>query len=99
MNEKIKKHVMAYNQKEDFGVTDEDIMRTIEEAKEIWSGKEHRHWIEYDAVVEIDGMFIQFVAAKGAGDQGVYDAGWEFDSSTIHEVKPKKIETITYVSV
>lgn len=105
MNDKIRNHVTEYCKANNWThwTHDDDngLIETIREAKEVWSGNEdeHRHWIEYDKVVEIDGMFIQFVDAKGAGDQGVYDAGWEFDSSTIHEVRPKKVETTIYEAV
>ena len=101
MNDKIKNHVTSYCQKKGWTTSEADLIETIREAKEVWTGNddEHRHWIEYDAVVEIDGMFIQFISAKGAGDMGVYDAGWEFNESSIIEVEPKEIKIVTYVPV
>jgi hypothetical protein len=101
MNDKIKNHVKKYCESKGYGTTDEDIIEAIVEGKEVWSGNEdeHRHWIEYDKVIEIDGMFIQFVDAKGAGDIGVCDAGWEFDEDTIIEVQPKEVKTTIYEPV
>ena len=99
MNEAIKNHIAKYNQLNKWPIDEESLIETITEANEIWScnEEEYRHWIVYDAVVEIDGMFIMFGSAKGAGDQGISDAGWEFDPSTICEVMPKTIETTIYV--
>ena len=100
MNEKIKMHLIKYCEEKGWTHDDDkDLIETLLEANEIWSGndEEHRHWIEYDAVVEINGMFIQFGNAKGAGDQGPIDAGWEFDPNTICEVEEKKKTVTTYV--
>lgn len=99
MNEKIRKHLINYCKSKGWPYSDDaDLIEAMKEGKEVWSGNEdeHRHWIEYDVVVEIDGMFIQYGSAKGAGDQGVSDAGWEFDETTICEVLPKEIATIIY---
>ena len=101
MNEKIRNHVKQYCESKGWETTDDDILEAILEADEVWSGDEdeHRHWIEYTKVVEIDGMFIQFTDAKGAGDQGVHDAGWEFDENSICEVRPKEVKTTIYEPV
>ena len=101
MNEKIRDHVIAYCESKGWTNDNEGVIEVITEAKEVWSGdeEEHRHWIEYTKVVEINGMFIQFTDAKGAGDQGIYDAGWEFDPDSICEVKPKEIKTTIYEPV
>ena len=100
MNEVIKNHITKYNLLNNWPIDEDSLIETIRDADEIWSGNEseHRHWITYTAVVEIDGMFIMFVSAKGAGDQGVSDAGWEFDPTTIREAVPKTISTTIYVS-
>ncbi len=98
MNQRIKNHLKKYCESNGWGTSDKDIIETLMEAKRVWEGNEdeHRHWIEYEAVVQIDGMFILYIDAKGAGDQGVYDAGWEFDETTICEVRPKEIKTTIY---
>ncbi len=98
MNEKIKSHLTKYCESKGWPTSNNDLIEAMKDGKEVWSGNEdeHRHWIEYDVVVEIDGMFIQFTSAKGAGDIGAYDAGWEFDENTICEVRPKEIKTTIY---
>ena len=101
MNEKVRNHVIGYAKKNGWETDDDSLIEIIREGKEVWEGDEdeRRHWIEYTRVVEVDGMFISFASAKGAGDIGVYDAGWEFDPATITEVVPQKIETTVYVAV
>jgi len=77
MNEKIKKHVGDYCQSQGWQTSDADILEAILEAEKVWSGNEEecRHWIDYDKVVKINGMYIMFGWAKGAGDQGPRDVG------------------------
>ncbi len=99
MNDKIRNHLINYCKSKGWPhARDDELIEAIREGEEVWSGDEdeHRHWIEYTVVVEINGMFIQFGSAKGAGDQGIYDAGWEFDENTICEVQPQKITTTIY---
>ena len=100
MKEEIRKFLEGIAEKEGFS-TDEDILiELLTEGKEVWSGneEEHRHWIDYKKVVEIEGRFFLFGWAKG-GD--IFDKGWEFDPSTVIEVKPEtKTVTITeYVPI
>ncbi len=101
MNDKIRDHMIAFCEAKGWANDNEGVVETIQEGKEVWSGNEveHRHWIEFDKVVEINGMYIQFTWAKGAGDQGLYDAGWEFDADSIFEVQPKEVKTIIYEAV
>jgi hypothetical protein len=96
MDENIKEFLKGVAEKDGDGTDDETLIEILMEAKEVWSGNEdeHRHWIEFDKVVQVEDRYFQYGWAKGAGDQGIYDAGWEFDSESIIEVKPET-KTIT----
>jgi thymidylate synthase len=103
MNEKVREFLKGINEKEGFAADDKSLIETLTEGKRVWDGDddEHRHWIEFTRVVQIEDRFFSFGWAKGAGDQGIYDAGWEFDPDTIQEVvQVKKVVEVTeYVPV
>jgi len=103
MNESIRTFLTGIAEHEGWPTDDETLAEIITDGKVVWSGNEdeHRHWIEIDKVVEVEGRFFRFGWAKGAGDQGIFDAGWEFDPETIIEVEPhtETITVTTYVPV
>jgi hypothetical protein len=104
MNEKVRAHLAAIAEKDGYDSKDDDILiEYITEGKTVWSGhkQKHRWWIEYDRVVEVEGMFIRFTDCETTGDNSPCDAGWEFDTSAIIEVKPVKrmAEVMEYVPV
>ena len=98
MNEKIRSHVAKYNTEKGWEATDESIVETIIEGKHVWSGHEssRRWWTDCFTVVEIDGMLIGFDDAKTTGDDSPRDKGWEFDPSSICEVRTKEVTTTVY---
>ena len=99
MNEKIREHVRAYNEKQGYvDQDDSDIIETIRDAKEVWSGNDsdRRWWTDCFTVVEVDGMLIGFDDAKTTGDDSPRDKGWEFDPSSICEVVAKEVITTIY---
>lgn len=103
MDDSLRLLLTGVAKKHGWATDDASLIDILIEAKECWTGNEdeHRHWIEFDKVVEVEGRFFRYAWAKGAGDQGIYDAGWKFDPETIIEVKPEtKTVTVTeYVQV
>jgi len=97
LEENIRKHVTDYNEKHGFGATDDELIETIRESKEIWRGNysEHRWWQDCFIVVDIDGMKIGFWGAETTGDNSPEDTGWEFNPETICAVV-EKTKTVTY---
>jgi hypothetical protein len=91
MNEKIKQHLFAYNEKMKWKTDDPKwLYETLRECgKELYRDKGHSHrwWYEYFIVKEIDGMLIGFVNADTTGDESAEDKGWKFDEDSICEVK------------
>lgn len=88
MNEKIKKHLITYNQSKGYGIDDATLIETLKECGEtVWTGDEdeRRWWTNFTRVVEFDGMLIGFKDAKTTGDDSPYDKGYEFDPDTIKE--------------
>ncbi len=98
MNEKIREHVRAYNEREFEDASDEGIIETIRETPAKWSvvTGERRWWEDLFVVVEIDGMLIGFDDANTTGDKSPSDVGWEFDPSSICEVVAKEVVTTVY---
>ena len=101
MNEKIKQHVKKYNESKGWPTDNDSLIETINEANSIWTGnrENHRWWDEIDKVVEIDGMLIKFVWAEANRDESIFELGWDFDESSIHEVRPREVKTIIYEPV
>jgi len=100
MNQKIKNHVIAYSLKMGWPCsTDKEVIDVIHDHDEVWCGDElkRRHWTDCTTVVEIDGMFIGYSNAHGAGDNHPSDVGWEFDPESIFEAEPKIITTTVHV--
>ena len=97
MNERVFEHVKKYNESKGYGTTEEDIIETIREAKEVYkdSGDKHRWYIIYWIVVEVNGMFIGFCDADCTGDEGTEDS-CPFDPSTICECEAKEKTVIVY---
>jgi len=101
MNGKIRKHLVAYNKKNGWGVEEGSLIETVKESKIIYEEKiqERRHWTDIFVVSDIGGMFIGFDWATGTGDKGFEDIGWEFDPESICEVEPEERTVIVYVRV
>lgn len=98
MNEKIKAHVIAYNEKRGWEISDESLFETImESGKEIYSevGASHRWYNEKFVVVELEGMLIGYDTFDTTGDAGWKDLGLEHDISKVYEVE-KKQKTVDY---
>jgi hypothetical protein len=101
MNEKIFNHVANYNKSKGWEETQESVIETIMEAKQVYSETtdSRRHWDEEFVVVEIDGMLIGFEGASTTGDETAEDKGWSFDPETICEVVAKEVTKTIYVAV
>lgn len=103
MQQNVKDHLIRYNEKKQYGISDKDLVESVTEGREIWSeeGSNHRWWRDEYRVVEIDGMYIGFNWATTTGDDTAEEKGWEFDPDTIEEVeKVEEVITVTkYVPV
>jgi hypothetical protein len=100
MNEKIREHVRAYNERCGcVDQTEQDIIDTIRDAKVIWSKmtSSRRWWDEEFCVVDIDGMLIGYDGADTTGDENATEKGWEFDPSSICEVIAQQVVKTEYV--
>ena len=77
---------------------DSDFYYRLTSCKSVWQGDhdEHRWWIEFTEVVELEGRYFGFANASTTGDMGLFDVGWEFDPDTIGEYAPESVETIIY---
>lgn len=98
MNEAIKNHVTAINQKKGWGTTDKDLFETIREmGKKVYEQNmgSHRWYDKMFTVVELDGMFIGYDDFHTTGDSNAYDLGLEHDIRTICQVV-KKQKTVDY---
>lgn len=98
MNEKIKRRLIEYNEKNGWGITDEDLIETLKESKRMYCEEieEHRWWKEYQYVHFCCGIFIGYIDAESTGDESARERGYEFDKSTICEMVPIKKTIIVY---
>ena len=101
MNEKVKQHLIQYNRKNDWPLTEEDLIETLEECGKEVSLKllcRNRWWESVFIIKEIDGMLIGFESATTTGDENAKEKGWEFDPETICEMEAeeKVITTTVY---
>ena len=96
---KVREHVIKHLIANGYKTTDEDIIETIRYATRVYKGEgdSRRWWEEFVYVVEIDGMFIEYIDAETTGDDSAEDKGYEFDPSSIREVfKKERIVTEIY---
>ena len=99
MDERIRAHVAKYNESKGRGMNDDDIIEMIRYFNHVLreTYSQHRWWDQYKYVVNIDGMFIEYIHAEANRDESVYELGYEFDPSSIREVVPVETVVITYV--
>lgn len=97
MNEKIKKHLIAYCQSKGWGTTDKDVEEVLLEAKEIYRETigSHRWYDDLFKVVEVAGMLIGFDWYYATGDNSFKDMDLTLDTSSVCEVE-KKQRTVDY---
>ena len=97
MNEKVKKHLIDYCTKKGWGTTNEDLIETITEGKEVHREiiGSHRWYDDTFVVVEVDGMLICYNGYHITGDNGMDDMGLEYDINSFKEAV-KKQKTIDY---
>ena len=101
MKEKVKQHLVDYNICKGWGTDRDTLIETLREAEIIYRKElsHRRWWVEYRYVVNIEGMFIGFTSAEATGDAGAQEVGWEFDPTSIEEMKPLEITQTIYVPV
>ena len=101
MNDKIRKHLAAHNEKHGWATTDESALETIREAERVSKVEEYtsRWWNGYVYVVKVGGMFIEYRDAETTGDKNARDCGYEFDPRTIVEVEPVERMVTVYEPV
>lgn len=103
MNDRIKQHVIKYCKKQelykkDTIFNDDILIEEITESTNLYRKEvdQRRWWNEYLYVVEIDGMILGYYDAEATGDMSVWELGYEFDKSGIHEMKMVEITIIAY---
>lgn len=47
-----------------------------------------RWWNNIEKVSEFEGTYFSYMWAETTGDMGIWEAGWEFDWSSLREVEP-----------
>ena len=99
MDSRIKKHLEQYGVSQGWDVTDEDILLEIlMEANQLHREEINQHrWLnEFRYVVEIGGMIIGYIYAEANRDESMSDLGYEFDDSTVCEMRPIEKTIIIY---
>ena len=97
MNDNVRQHLIAYNQKNNWSLENDSLIETITEAHVIYEEKlsKGRWWNNIFRVTQIDGMFIGYEYAQANRDESIRDLGWDFDERTICQVWPvEKIVTV-----
>lgn len=102
MNERVRAHLAAYAESKDWP-TDDDIL--IEIVRD-WGVRKNytwiarrRWWMEFEIVVEINGMLIGFVDANANRDESPEELGFEFDPTTIREMRAAEVVVTAYLPV
>lgn len=98
MNEKVKKHLAAYAEKQGWGTSDKELFEILMESKVIYSEivGEHRWYEDEFRVVEVDGMLIGYEGFHTTGDASWRDMDLEHDIKTIREVSKKEKTVVVY---
>ncbi len=102
MDENVRSHVAQYCKKKGWATDDATIIEAITDIYPYLHREgvgNHRWWNDYFYVIEIDGMFIGYYDAETTGDMSAYESGFEFGSSSIHEVKAVEKTVIVYEPV
>lgn len=101
MNEKIRQHLVTYAAKNNWPTDDDTLIEILTEANDLYKRKvsDSRWWYTEFIVVDIDGMLIGYEYASANRDEHVRELGWEFDPSTICEVKAVEKTVIVYERV
>jgi len=76
--------------------TDGDLIDFLEEGSVNYERKVSgsRWWDNIEKVSEVEGTYFRYLSARTTGDMSAWEAGWQFDWSTLEEVEPYT-ETIT----
>jgi hypothetical protein len=102
MDKKVKAHLEKYAKSKGWPTTTDtliDIARDCGNRVHREEFDTRRWWVEYLYVREIDGMLIGYYDAETSGDMSADERGYEFDPSTICEMKPVEKVVITYEPV
>lgn len=98
MNENIKQHLENYCKDKGWEINEDTLIETLKEADQLSREEisQHRWWNEYRYTVQIAGMIIGYIDAEANRDESVEDLGYEFDLSTICEMKAVEKTIIVY---
>jgi hypothetical protein len=98
LNEKVKNHVAQYCKSKGWSTDEATIIEAITEAKRVHREEvcQHRWWNEYLYVVEISGMLIGYIYAEANRDMSVNELGYEFDPSSIREMRGIEKTVVAY---
>lgn len=100
-SEEVEKLLSDECTSEGFEPTTKNLIELLTEIKEVYSEStgEHRWWNEILNVVKVGDRFLGYVWAENTGDNSIFDAGWEFDLSSVKFYEPKEVTVTKYVEV
>ena len=104
MNKKIRQHLTSICLRQGLQkdrISDYVLLGVLCGSEEVACIEEYRarRWTVYKYVVDVDGMLIGFHDARSDGDMSATKRGFEFDFSTIHEVRAVEKTVIVYEQV
>ena len=78
---------------------DDELEETIRDYDTIYEEKieSYRWWDICRYVIKVGGIYIGYIYAKTTGDMSPYEAGFEFDLSTVCEMLPVTKTITTYI--
>lgn len=102
MNEKIKKHLKSYCEKNEWTWPDDPwgILEILLDGKQLSYeiGDSHRWYDEVEIVTEIDGMIIGFDWVHVTGDNSPRDMDLDLDLDSIREMEAKEVKKTIYIN-
>jgi hypothetical protein len=78
--------------------TDGDLLDFLNEGNIVQNKKlsGSRWWNNMNRVSEVEGVYFSYDWAETTGDMGIWEAGWEFNWSSLREVEPyDEVITVT----
>ena len=100
-SEEIEKFLTEDCIAEGFEPTIPNLIEVLTEAPQVYSepAGTHRWWNDVLNVVKIGDKFLGYIWAENTGDNSIFDAGFEFDLSSVKFYEPKEVTVTKYVEV
>jgi hypothetical protein len=89
MNDKIRNHLIAFNESHGLPTDDDTLLETLLEEDTVHEQivGQRRWWNDIFHVVNVGGMLIGYDWAHSTGDSSASELGWEFDWDSVVEVE------------